>query len=214
MTANVSGTHANPAVTLALALYRGFAWKKVPLYWAAQLLGAFLGAILVYTLFQPVIDAYNQTHRLTRLQGGAGGVFFTSPGYMITPIRAFFNEIILTAILLLGIFAITEEFNEMAPGANAGAFMIGMLIAAIGASAGYLEGWPLNPARDFGPRLFAYFAGWGEAALPAPHGYWWVPIAGPMIGGVIGAGIYQYLVWPYLPRNRTPQDERQLSGSD
>jgi glycerol uptake facilitator protein len=199
VTGSVSGTHANPAVTLALALFRGFPAKKVVPYWIAQVFGAFLGAMIVYTLFQPVIDHFNTAHNLTRAAGGAAGVFFTHPGLAITPLHALSDEIILTAFLLLGIFAITEQYNEMAPGANSGALMIGFLVATIGASMGYLDAWAINPARDFGPRLFAFFAGWGTSAFPSPGNYWWIPIVGPLVGGVIGAGAYQYLVHPFLP---------------
>ena len=163
-------------------------------------LGGFLGAAVVYLLFGPVIDHYNVLHHLTRAgDGGAAGVFFTHPGLAITPLHAFVDEIVLTAILVLGIFAVTEEFNSMAPMANSGALIIGLLVACIGASAGYLEAWAINPARDFGPRLFAYVAGWNAAALPSPGNYWWVPIAGPLIGGVIGGGAYQLLIYPFLP---------------
>jgi glycerol uptake facilitator protein len=199
VTGSVSGTHANPAVTLALAIFRGFPAKKVVPYWAAQVFGAFIGAMIVYTLFQPVIDHFNTAHNLTRAAGGAAGVFFTHPGLAITPLHALSDEIILTAFLLLGIFAITEQYNEMAPGANSGALMIGFLVATIGASMGYLDAWAINPARDLGPRLFAYFAGWDAAAFPSPGNYWWIPIVGPLVGGVIGAGAYQYLVHPFLP---------------
>jgi glycerol uptake facilitator protein len=209
VTGAVSGTHANPAVTLALAIYRGFPMKKVVPYWAAQVFGAFVGAMIVYTLFQPVIDHYNQVHNLTRDAGGAAGVFFTHPGLAITPMHALTDEIILTAFLLLGIFAITEQYNEQAPGANSGALMIGLLVAVIGASMGYLEAWAINPARDFGPRLFAYVAGWDSAAFPSPGDYWWIPIVGPLVGGVIGAGAYQVLVHPFLPaRMRALEAER------
>ncbi len=166
VTASVSGTHANPAVTLALALYRGFPWKKVLPYWAAQVIGAFIGAMIVYQLYSPVIDYYNHIHQLTRDAGGAAGVFFTSTGMAITPIHALGDEIILTAFLIFGIFAITERFNEAAPTANSGALVIGLLVATIGACMGYLEGWAINPARDLGPRLFAFLAGWGESAFP------------------------------------------------
>lgn len=199
VTGAVSGTHANPAVTLALTLFRGFPRAKVLPYVVAQVVGAMIGAALVHQLFGPVIDAYNVTHGLTRAGGGAAGVFFTAPGAHITPLHAFWDEVILTGILLLGIFAITDEFNTSAPMANASALVIGLLVACIGAAAGYLEGWPINPARDFGPRLFCWLTGWGDAALPGPDNYWWVPIAGPLLGGVIGAGMYQYLVKPYLP---------------
>jgi glycerol uptake facilitator protein len=78
-TGSVSGTHANPAVTLALATFRDFSWKKVLPYWVAQVIGAFAGAAIVYLLFSPVIDHFNQTHQLTRAGGGAAGVFFTHP---------------------------------------------------------------------------------------------------------------------------------------
>ena len=173
--------------------------KKVVPYWAAQVFGAFVGAIIVYALFQPMIDHYNQIHNLTRGAGGAAGVFFTHPGLAITPMHALTDEIILTAFLLLGIFAITEQYNEMAPGANSGALMIGLLVAVIGASMGYLEAWALNPARDLGPRIFCYLAGWGPAAFPSPGNYWWVPIAGPLLGGCVGGAAYQFLVRPFLP---------------
>ena len=206
VTGAVSGTHANPAVTLALACYRGFPWRKVLPYSAAQVVGGFLGACVVYLMFSPVIDHYNDLHHLTRAgDGGGAGVFFTHPGLAITPLHAFMDEIVLTAILLLGIFAITEDFNTVAPQANSSALIIGLLVAIIGASAGYLEAWAINPARDLGPRLFAWMAGWGEAAIPSPGSYWWVPIAGPLIGGVIGAGAYQVLIRHFLPARRKNQ---------
>lgn len=202
-TASVSGCHANPAVTLALACFRKFPWRKVIPYSLAQTAGGFIGAFVVYVLFVPVIDRFNAAQHALRTAGGAAGVFFTHPGLAITPMHAFADEIILTALLLFGIFAITEKYNEQAPGANSGALIIGFLVATIGASMGYLEAWALNPARDFGPRLFCFFAGWGAAALPSPDNYWWVPIAGPLIGGVIGGGAYQLLIHPFLPaRNR------------
>jgi glycerol uptake facilitator protein len=203
VTGAVSGTHANPAVTLALALFRGFPPAKILPYAAAQVLGAFLGAAMVYLLFSPVIDHYNALHHLSRnLDGGAAGVFFTHPGLAITPLHAFGDEIVLTGILVLGIFAITEEFNTLAPAANAGALLIGLLVATIGACAGYLEAWPINPARDFGPRLFCFFTGWGAQAFPAPQNYWWVPIAGPLLGGVAGGALYQGAIRPFLPARR------------
>jgi glycerol uptake facilitator protein len=214
VTGSVSGTHANPAVTLALAVFRGFPWRKVAPYWVAQVVGAFIGAAVVYALFQPVIDHFNDVNHLTRAAGGAAGVFFTHPGLAITPMHAFSDEVILTALLLFGIFAITEQYNEMAPQANSGALIIGFLVAIIGGSMGYLEAWALNPARDFGPRLFAYFAGWGSSALPSPGNYWWIPIVAPLIGGVVGGGAYQLLIHPFLPaRVRAEQEKRGMTSN-
>ncbi len=216
VTGSVSGTHANPAVTLALAAYRGFAWKKVVPYCLAQVVGGIAGAGVVYLLFSPVIHAYNAAHGLTRAAGGAAAAFFTHPGLAVTPAHALGDEVILTALFLFGLFAITEQYNEMAPMANTSALVIGMLVALIGGSMGYLEAWALNPARDLGPRLFCYFAGWGSAAFPAPGDYWWVPIAGPLVGGLLGAGAYQLLIHPYLPARRrlrqTPAASEVLMG--
>jgi glycerol uptake facilitator protein len=198
-TASVSGCHGNPAVTLALAVYRKFSWSKAIPYCCAQVVGAFLGAATVYALFSPVIDHFNAVNHLTRATGGAAGVFFTHAGLAVTPMHAFGDEIILTAFLIFGIFAITEQYNEMAPGANAGALMIGFLVALIGASMGYLEAWALNPARDFGPRLFCFLAGWGSSALPSPDSYWWIPIVAPLLGALVGGAAYQCLILPFLP---------------
>lgn len=214
VTGSVSGCHANPAVTLALAVFRDFPWRKVVPYWAAQVVGAFIGAALVYLLFSPVIDHFNAVHHLTRAtDGGAAGVFFTHPGQYVTPMHCFVDQIVLTAFLLLGIFAITDQYNTVAPMANSGAFFIGLLVAAIGASMGYLEAWAISPARDFGPRLFCFFTGWGNTAIPGPQNYWWIPIAGPLIGGVVGGGIYQVLVRPFLP-SRAASGMPQREASD
>jgi glycerol uptake facilitator protein len=80
---------------------------------------------------------------------------------------------------------------------------------------GYLESWALNPARDFGPRLFAYLMGWKGQAFPSPGNYWWVPIAGPLIGGVVGGGAYQVLIRPYLPPRgqRVEQQAEPTTGA-
>ncbi len=209
-TGSVSGCHANPAVTLALALYRKFSWKKVVPYCVAQTVGAFLGAGVVYVLFRPLIDHFEAVHQLTRAGGGAAGVFFTHPGFMVSPMHAFVDEILLTAFLIFGIFAVTEQYNEQAPGANFGAVIIGLIVAVIGASMGFLESWAINPARDFGPRLFCYFAGWGASALPSPGNYWWIPIVGPLLGGVVGGAAYQLLIHPFLPaRRRAIREQRE-----
>jgi glycerol uptake facilitator protein len=206
VTGGVSGAHANPAVSLAMAMFRGFSWKKVIPYSLAQVVGAFLGAVVVYLMFSPVIDHFNAVNHLTRAgDGGAAGVFFTHPGLAITPLHALMDQVVLTAFLMIGIFAVTEERNVLAPQGNSGALIIGLLVAMIGASAGYLEAWALNPARDFGPRLFAYVMGWGAQAFPSPGNYWWVPIVGPLIGGVVGAAAHHYLILPYLPSKRAPE---------
>jgi glycerol uptake facilitator protein len=202
VTGAVSGTHANPAVTLSLAVFRGFAWRKVLPYWIAQTIGALIGAAIVYALYYTVIDNYLATRHLSRADGGAAAVFFTVPGIAITPLKALIDQVILTAILVFGIFAVTDEYNTMAPRANFGAIVIGLIVTVIGASTGYLEGWPLNPARDFGPRVFAWLCGWDRAAFPGVVGYWWVPVVGPLIGGVIGGGAEHLLIRQFYPHGK------------
>jgi glycerol uptake facilitator protein len=133
-------------------------------YWIAQVIGGFIGAALVLQLYHPVIDAYNAAHGLTRAGGGAAGVFFTHPGPHILPMHAFWDEVILTAILLLGIFAITDEYNTSAPMANSGALMIGLLVATIGASGGFLRPGRSTPRVTLGR---ACWRGWRDGT-PRP----------------------------------------------
>ncbi|WP_368518675.1 alpha/beta fold hydrolase [Rhizobium sp.] len=191
--------HLHGAVTLAFC---GFSRKKVVPYWIAQVVGEFIGAAVVYVLYSAVIDHYTAAQHLARSQGGASGGFFTSPGLAVMPARALVNEIIITAILVSGIFAVTDEFNTIAPRANFGAIVVGLIVAVIGASAGYLGGWAINPARDFGPRFFAWLASWDQAALPGNLNYWWVPMVGPTIGGLLGGGAQHLLIRPFDPHEK------------
>lgn len=163
-TASITGAHLNPAVTLGFACFRQFSWKKVVPYFLAQCVGAFIAAGIVYVLYQPIIDHLLADHNTVRTAGSniaqkTAAVFFTHPHDHITAMHAFVDEIILTALLVFGIFAITEQYNDQAPMANSGALLIGLLVALIGGSMGYLEAWAINPARDFGPRVFAWLAG-------------------------------------------------------
>jgi len=203
----VSGAHLNPAVTLALAVRRKFAWNKVLPYIAAQVVGAFVGAALVYLVYHNAIDAFNKASKTAR--DAAGGlatysIFATFPapyyhGGMIGPL---IDQIVGTAFLLMFIVAIIDLRNT-AVKANLGPLMIGFAVAAIGMSYGANAGYAINPARDFGPRLFAWMAGWGDVALPGTvegsfSWYFWVPIVGPLIGGVIGVLLYDLFIGDVL----------------
>lgn len=207
-TASITGAHLNPAVTLGFACFRQFSWKKVVPYWVAQCVGGFIAAGIVYVMYQPIIDHLLADHDTVRTAGTdiaqkTAAVFFTHPHEHITAMHGFVDEIILTALLVSGIFAITEQYNDMAPMANSGA----LLVALIGGSMGYLEAWAINPARDFGPRVFAWLAGWNENAFPAPKNFWWVPVVGPLVGGAVGAAAYQWLIRPFLPDYMAAQSD-------
>ncbi|MBG0740969.1 MIP family channel protein [Paeniglutamicibacter antarcticus] len=203
----VSGAHLNPAVTLAFAVRRKFAWRKVLPYMAAQVVGAFAGAALVYLVYHQAIDAFNKAAKVARTDPGGNTTFsifatFPAPYYDGDLIGPLTDQIVGTAFLILFIVAIIDLRNT-AVKANLGPLMIGFAVAAIGMSFGANAGYAINPARDFGPRLFAWMAGWGDVALPGTVDgsfsfYFWVPIIGPLIGGVIGVLIYDLFIGDIL----------------
>jgi glycerol uptake facilitator protein len=206
----VSGAHLNPAVTLAFAVRRRFTWAKVAPYWGAQVLGAFVGAALVFLVYQNAINAFNLADKTPKSSGAAlstYSIFATFPAkYFSGGIPGpLIDQIVGTAFLLIFVAAIIDIRNT-AVQANLAPLAIGLAVAAIGMSYGANAGYAINPARDFGPRLFAYFAGWGKVALPGSYNapgfnfsnYFWIPIVGPLIGGVLGLLIYDLFIGDVL----------------
>jgi len=187
----VSGAHLNPAVTLALAVFRGFPWRKVLPYSIAQTAGAFAAAALAFWNYLP---AFRQVD--PQLEHTAG-VFTTFPAFPGLPQAGFLDQMIGTALLVLLIFAITDEFNAP-PGANLAPVLIGLVVVAIGMSLGGMHGYPINPARDFGPRLFTVLAGFRNNGLTDGTRVWWIPVAAPLLGGVAGAAIYDFGIRRFL----------------
>jgi glycerol uptake facilitator protein len=193
----ISGAHINPAVTLAFAARRGFPWRKVPGYIAAQVVGAFLGALLVYIVYKAAIDSYESANHITRGDPDSVAtysIFATFPAkFFGNWLGPFIDQIVGTAFLIAFVFAVVDELNQP-PKANLAPLVIGFVVVAIGISFGANAGYAINPARDFGPRLFAAIAGWGEVAIPGNYGnvsgYLWIPIVGPFLGGLIGAFVY------------------------
>ncbi|GAB2800415.1 MIP/aquaporin family protein [Streptomyces chlorus] len=200
----ISGAHINPAVTLSFAVRRDFPWRKVLPYWLAQVVGAFVAASLVYASYRWAIDAANAKAGVPRDESLATySIFATFPAEYFGNSwwGPLLDQIVGTGILLLLICALIDTRNT-APMSNLGPFLIGLVVVAIGLTFGTNAGYAINPARDFGPRLFTFFEGWGSIALPGTFqwfsGYWWIPIAGPLIGGVIGTGVYDLLISPVL----------------
>jgi glycerol uptake facilitator protein len=211
----ISGAHFNPAVTIAMAVFRGFPAKRVLPYIASQIIGAFTGAAAIYWLWhgfwQPAAE------KLGVIIGGPGSqklmavfsCFYPNPGgigvdpaalMQVSTAGAFFVEALLTAFLMLMIFALTEPDSPALPQAGLGPVFIGLTVTAIVGVGGSLTMDAVNPVRDFGPRLFAYLVGFGNVAFPGPRGNeWWLYIVGPVIGGLIGAGLYRYGVRRFLP---------------
>lgn len=174
----ISGAHLNPSLTIALATIDRFAWADVPLYIVAQMIGAFLGAVIVWLHYLP---HWKQTED----KGAKLAVFATDPAIPNT-LGNLLSEIIGTFILVFGILAIGA--NKFVDGLNP--FVVGLLIISIGVSLGGTTGYAINPARDLGPRLAHFLlpiAGKGTSNWS----YAWIPVVGPIIGGVLAALFYK-----------------------
>lgn len=200
VTGAVSGTHINPAVTIALMVYRDFPKKKVLPYIIAQILGCFVGAATVYFLFKNLFISFENANNIVRASASGmatAGIFSTYPHADISIMTALFTEIIITMLLVMVILAVGEAKNSNKPHANLAPVMIGLTIAIIGASFGVLTGFAMNPSRDLGPKLFAMIAGWGTNAL-GENMYFLVPIVGPIIGGLLAGFVYDKGVKRYL----------------
>ena len=183
-TAAISGAHLNPAVTLAMASLGRLPWTEAPIYMAAQVVGGFIGAVLVWLAYLP-------HWKVTEDSGAKLAVFSTGPAIRHT-VANLITEAIGTAVLVLGVPAILAPANldpttGFADGL--GPALVGLIVWSIGLSLGGPTGYAINPARDLGPRL-AHFL------LPIPGkgssdwGYAWIPVVGPMIGGALGALVY------------------------
>ncbi len=198
VSAGVSGAHLNPAVTIALAFKRGFPWGSVLPYIAAQVVGAFLGALGVFLVYMDGLVAAGMPNVWCTGPGSVFGQTFwgtaaaagvaSGGGYSF--VNAFIAEVFGTAVLLWGILASGDSKNTGLMH-NLGPFLVGGTVLAVGLSLGGPSGYAINPARDFGPRLFGLLA--GTEGLFA-NGYWWIPIVAPIVGGVIGIYLYDLLV--------------------
>jgi glycerol uptake facilitator len=213
--APVSGAHFNPAVTLAMTFFRGFPVPRVIPYFISQVAGAFTAAAAVYWMWHGYWP--RALEKLSVEVGGPGSqklmmifsCFYPNPGGIgvdssamatVSTPTAFFVEAVLTMFLLLMIFALTEPDSPALPQAGLGPVFIGLTVTAIVGMGGPLTMDAVNPVRDFGPRLFAYLIGFGRIAFPGPRGNeWWLYIAGPVVGGLVGAFLYRHLVRRFLP---------------
>jgi MIP family channel proteins len=194
----VSGAHLNPAVTLALAVTRGFAWSKVAPYIAAQVAGAFVASAVAYVTYHEAFSAFDGGVRQVLGDQGTAGIFATYPQPFLSITGGFIDQVVGTALLMAGVLAVTDQRNNAAPGWLT-PVLVGGIVVAIGVAFGFNAGYAINPARDFGPRLFTFVAGWGSTVFTAAGGWWWVPIVAPCLGGVVGAIVYDALIARHHP---------------
>jgi glycerol uptake facilitator protein len=185
----ISGAHLNPAVTLAVAMNGGIPWSEVPVYWAGEMLGAFLGGVLVYLHYYPHwAETENADLKLA--------VFSTGPAIR-SPLWNLVSEVIGTFVLIFVIFAFAN--NGKAGLAALGALPVALLVVVIGLSLGGTTGYAINPARDLGPRI-AHFL------LPIPGkrdsdwSYSWIPVVGPLLGAALATIVYQVAFTDFMAK--------------
>jgi glycerol uptake facilitator protein len=240
----VSGAHINPAITIMLAFTRRFPPLAVLPYIACQLIGATLAAMVVFVMFDPFLREKEDGLYVKRGDPGSVltamcyGEYFPAPGGLgdklgwddprtrqgllekhfnkVRPSTAFFAEFMGTLLLALVVLAVTDERNRAGPLARLAPAFIGLTIAALISVIAPITQACFNPARDFGPRLFAYWAGWGEVALPGPngHGFWTVYNVAPIAGAFAGGGLYLAFVRPFLPSTIEPLEEQETDGQE
>ena len=192
-----SGAHCNPAITLALAVFRGFPWIQVPIYWSAQLLGSILGAAITYGIYLPAIDAYEGGRNVRTLSGehGTGKLFVTVPQLVFTSASGFGTEVAATSILMAMVLAVGDETNAP-PSDGLSALVLGFVVVMIGMSFGWPTSYAISPSRDLGPRLLLYTVGYGRE-LWTHNAYWWLygPQAGCFAGALLGALLYDLAIF-------------------
>ncbi|XP_051971393.1 aquaporin-3a [Xyrauchen texanus] len=191
----VSGGHLNPAVTFALCILGREQWRKFPVYFFFQTLGSFLGAAIIFAEYHDAMyDFAGETNELVVIGDKAtAGIFATYPSKHLTILNGFFDQVIGTASLIVCILAIVDPFNNPIP-QGLEAFTVGFSVLVIGLSMGFNSGYAVNPARDFGPRLFTAIAGWGGEVFTARECWFLVPIFAPFLGSIIGVIVYQLMV--------------------
>lgn len=207
--ASLSGAHLNPAITTAAVVYDRFPLSRGLVYVAAQLCGAIVASVVLYGLFGEAITEFERRHGL--LRGGPGselsamvfGEYFPNPAVfgtaedawrIIGQPGAFAAEMVGTAMLAFIVSAVTHPHNRSRPSPGTEAILIGVGVAAIISIIAPLTQAGLNPARDFGPRLVSWFLGWGDIAIPGPRGGWFsVYIVAPVVGALIGGGVYRFV---------------------
>ncbi|KAL4895438.1 putative aquaglyceroporin [Aspergillus ambiguus] len=192
-----SGSHINPAVTFANCVLRRFPWRRWPVYALSQLLGAMVGAAIVYGNYRSAIDAYEGGRNIRTVPGSSptatAGIFCTYPAAFMTRTGQFFSEFIASAILMFMIFAL-QDGGHRAPGPLTPLALF-FVVFGIGACFGWETGYAINLARDFGPRLVSYMIGYGPEVWTAGNYYFWVPIVAPFLGCTFGGWLYDVFLY-------------------
>ncbi|XP_059688087.1 aquaporin-10 [Gavia stellata] len=204
----VSGAHLNPSFSLAMCLLEQFPWWKFPIFLAVQISGAFIASGTVYVLYYDAIQYYSNGTLTASGPRETASIFATYPSDYLSLSNGFLDQVIGTALLIVGILAMMDTRNKGVP-KGLEPVVVALLVFSIEISMGSNCGCPLNPARDFGPRLFTYVAGWGAEVFSRGNGWWWVPVVAPLVGATVGSALYQLLVaFHYPPAEGDPPAEQ------
>ncbi|CAK4085201.1 unnamed protein product [Aphanomyces euteiches] len=185
----ISGAHLNPSISIAMAFYGRFPWRKVPYYAVSQFIGAILGSLVAYIIFYPAIMAFDPDLTINK----TAGIFATYPISAEFPASAFVCEMVATSLLVFTIFSVDDTANMPAHPAIR-PLTVGLIVSGIVLSFGMPTGVAMNPARDLSPRLFTALAGWGFGVFTASNHYFWVPLTAPIVGAILGGGAYIVVV--------------------
>lgn len=222
--ASMSGAHFNPAVTIALALRRGFPWAQVPPYILAQILGGFLAAAVLNLQFGGLIAAklaalgvqpgdpgsqlvamifttYTPNPGMVGIDAAAATALGVAEGWSkVSVLNGAFSEILGTALLMIGILMFLEARSVNSPAAWFFPAALAIMVCMIVVITAPISMTSLNGARDLGPRIWALVQGYGSIAFPGPRGDWWVGSIAPIVGAALGAYFFDYVMLPFFPR--------------
>ncbi|XP_065656976.1 aquaporin-9 isoform X2 [Hydra vulgaris] len=183
--AGISGGHLNPAVTLAMSITKRLPWRKLPVYWLAQSIGAFIASAIVYGIYFDLLNAFDGGVRNV----DTAFIWTTRPAKGVSTVTTFFDQLVSSTLLVGLIFALTDKRNA-GPSPQVLPLCIGLIVFGIGLSFGINCGYGINPARNLVPRVFTAIAGWNVEALSYQNYYFWAPILAQLLGGVLGAYAY------------------------
>lgn len=222
----ISGAHINPVITIAFAVRRGFPLRKIPHYLLSQLTGAILAAALLYAIFSGPLQAFEQANNIVRGQPGSElsamvyGQYFPNPAAakklgwsadVVSPAAAFLAEFTGTGLLAFFVFALTDKRHSVPKAGQA--ILIGLTVAALISVIAPVTQAGFNPVRDFGPRLVAYMAGWGQIAIPGPRGgFFTIYMLAPVAGAILGAWLYDMLIGTGLKHKSQENPMQSVKG--
>ncbi|KAF7238530.1 Aquaporin-10 [Varanus komodoensis] len=206
----ISGGHLNPAFSLTMCLLNQCPWWKMPIFCAVQVLAAFLGAGTVYALYYDAIHSYSNGTLAVTGPHETASIFATYPAPYLSLRNGFLDQVLGTAVLVVSILAITDARNKRIP-PGLEPLAVGLLVLSLSLAMGANCSCAINPARDLGPRLFTYVAGWGPQVFSAGHYWWWVPVLAPLVGAAAGTAVYQLGVEIHHP---PAQDEEEALSTE